>query len=46
MYRHKPGLMPVLTVDFMGQTITDIEQANMGNYTQFCGYFRRQEAAI
>jgi hypothetical protein len=39
---HKPGGTPVLTSDFKGNTIgqLELEKADRGPYRVFCGYFK------
>ena len=40
------GTGMLMGADFDGKEIKDVETANRGPYTQFCGYFRRTESVI
>lgn len=39
-WTHKMGGTPAQTVDNSGNPITDVEKADRGSYTDFCGYFK------
>lgn len=40
MWTHKIGMSPAEAKDNRGNKISDIETADRGRYTDFCGYFR------
>jgi hypothetical protein len=39
-WSHKPGSLTARNVDESDKEITDVETADRGNYTDFCGYYR------